>query len=133
MAAMAKSGRKTALSLVVLLCATAVGARERVAPMPPRVDAPVESRLPPQSWAYGASGVLLLGGLGFGFWARGETMRAKSLDSAKGSADMMRSARRSAATANVMYGLAGLSLAYGLALQFLPPKTADKVDLTVNF
>jgi hypothetical protein len=133
MAAMAKPRRTGALALAVLLAATAAGAAE---PAPPAaaLDAPVENRpLPPQTWAYGASGFFLLTGLGMGYWAQGETQRAQSLTSARGTSAALSKARTYAASSQVMYGLAGLSLLYGLALQFLPPKTADKVDLTVNF
>jgi hypothetical protein len=84
-------------------------------------------------YAYVAGGVLLLGGVGFGFFARGESKRAQSLESARESRMAFDRARTAAATSNMMYGLAGLSIAYGLVLEFLPEPAADAASLTYHF
>ncbi len=125
--------RFAALTLVVLLAAPAVRAEDDAPRSELEVEAPIESRLPPRRYAYAASGALLLGGLGFGFWSQGQATRAQSLTRADDAAAAMRASRQSAATANVMYALAGLSLAYGLVLEFLPEKTAEKADLNFEF
>ncbi len=125
--------RFAALTLVVLLAAPAVRAEDNAPRANLEVDAPIESRLPPTRYAYAASGVLLLGGLGLGYWAQGEATRAHSLTNAGDAAAAMRTARQSAATSNAMYVLAGLSLAYGLVLEFLPKTTAEKADLSFEF
>ncbi len=76
---------------------------------------------------------MLLGGVGFGFFSRGEAKRAASLESARESRVALDRARAAAATANVMYGVAGLTLAYGLLLEFLPEPAADAASLTYHF
>jgi Tfp pilus assembly protein FimV len=84
-------------------------------------------------YAYVAGGLLLLGGVGFGYFSRGEARRAESLESARESSAALNRARTAAATANVMYGVAGLTLAYGLLLEFLPEPAADAASLTYHF
>lgn len=76
---------------------------------------------------------MLLGGVGFGFFSRGEAKRAASLESARESRVALDRARTAAATSNVMYGVAGLTLAYGLLLEFLPEPAADAASLTYHF
>lgn len=84
-------------------------------------------------YAYVAGGLLLLGGVGFGYFSRGEAKRAESLESARESSAALNRARTAAATSNVMYGVAGLTLAYGLLLEFLPEPAADAASLTYHF
>ena len=100
------------------------------------LDAPLrapESLIRSHRYAYVAGGVLLLGGVGFGFFSRGEARRAESLESARESRAALDRARTAAATSNVMYGVAGLTLAYGLLLEFLPEPAADAASLTYHF
>lgn len=84
-------------------------------------------------YAYVAGGLLLLGGVGFGYFSRGEARRAESLESARESSAALSRARTAAATSNVMYGVAGLTLAYGLLLEVLPEPAADAASLTYHF
>jgi hypothetical protein len=76
---------------------------------------------------------LLLGGVGFGYFSRGEARRAESLETARESRAALDRARTAAATSNLMYGVAGLTLAYGLLLEFLPEPAADAASLTYHF
>lgn len=100
------------------------------------LDAPMRAPEPilrGTRYAYAAGGVLLLGGVGLGYFSRGEARRASSLESARESRAVLQRARTAAATANVMYGVAGLTLAYGLLLEFLPEPAADAASLTYHF
>jgi hypothetical protein len=100
------------------------------------LDAPLRAPEPlirGHRYAYVAGGALLLGGVGFGFFSRGEARRAESLESARESRAALNRARTAAATSNVMYGVAGLTLAYGLLLEFLPEPAADAASLTYHF
>ncbi|WP_225411477.1 hypothetical protein [Stigmatella hybrida] len=102
----------------------------------PTVDAPRRSPEPflrGHRYAFAAGGALLLGGIGVGFFARGEARRADSLESAREASSALHRARAASATANVMYGVAGLTLAYGLLLEFLPEPAADAASLTYHF
>jgi hypothetical protein len=102
----------------------------------PELDAPMRAPEPfirGHRYAYVAGGVLLLGGVGFGYFSRGEAKRAESLETARESRAALDRARATAATANVMYGVAGLTLAYGLLLEFLPEPAADAASLTFHF
>jgi hypothetical protein len=76
---------------------------------------------------------LALGGAGFGYLAHGESQRARTLSSAHESSVAFDRARASAATANVLYGVAGLTIAYGLVLELLPEPAAEKASLTFHF
>jgi hypothetical protein len=84
-------------------------------------------------YAFVAGGVLLLGGVGFGYFARGEARRAESLETARDASAALDRAHTAAATANLMYGAAGLTFAYGLLLEFLPEPAADAASLTYHF
>jgi hypothetical protein len=84
-------------------------------------------------YAFVAGGILLLGGVGFGYFSRGEAKRAESLETARDSRVALDRARAAAATSNMMYGVAGLTLAYGLLLEFLPEPAADAASLTYHF
>ncbi len=76
---------------------------------------------------------MLLGGGAFGYLAHGESQRARTLSSARESGAAYDRARAHAATANVLYGVAGLTLAYGLVLELLPEPVAEKASLTFHF
>ncbi|WP_224249168.1 hypothetical protein [Hyalangium gracile] len=84
-------------------------------------------------YAYVAGGVLLLGGVGFGYFSRGEAKRAESLETARESQAALSRSRTAAATSNLMYGMAGLTIAYGLLLEVLPEPAADAASLTYHF
>jgi len=119
-----------AASLVLSLAPMAARAEPSVA-----TDAPVSERsgLYGHRYAFVAGGVLLLGGAGFGLFARGESARARSLGSASASSAAYERARAQAATANVLYGVAGATLLYGLVLELLPEPAAEKASLTFHF
>lgn len=101
----------------------------------PPAGAPVESPdlFPRHRLAYVGGGLLLLGGAGLGLYAASEAQRAQTLSSAPDTARALENARTSATTANLMYGLAGLALIYGIALELLPQPAADKASLTFHF
>ena len=104
----------------------------------PRVQAPKpkqEAKESPQyhRYAFIGAGVLAAGGLVFGFIAHGQQERAKTLSSAAEAAKTREDARQSAATANVLYALAGATLAYALVLELLPKPAAEKASLTFHF
>jgi len=107
----------------------------------PRVRAPTPKQKPKESrespqyhrYAFAGAAVLAAGGLVFGFIAHGQQERAKTLSSAADAAKTQEDARQSAATANVLYALAGATLVYALVLEFLPKPAADKASLTFHF
>jgi hypothetical protein len=112
------------------------GQSQSVAAPAAALDAPTRAPEPfirGHRYAYVAGGLLALGGVGFGFFSRGEARRAASLESARDSRVALDRARTAAATSNVMYGVAGLTLAYGLLLEFLPEPAADAASLTYHF
>jgi hypothetical protein len=84
-------------------------------------------------YAFAAGGLLLLGGVGVGYFARGEATRARSLTSARDASAALDRARAQAATANVLYGVAGATLLYGIVLELLPEPAAEKASLTFHF
>jgi hypothetical protein len=84
-------------------------------------------------YAFIAGGVLLLGGAGLGYLAQGDLARARTSTSARDATAALGRAQASAATANVLYGLAGATLIYGLVLEFLPEPVAEKASLTFHF
>jgi hypothetical protein len=98
-------------------------------------DAPARapSGLYGHRYAFVAGGLLALGGAGFGYLAHGESQRARTLSSARESSVALDRARTNAATANVLYGVAGLTVAYGLVLELLPEPAAEKASLTFHF
>jgi hypothetical protein len=91
------------------------------------------SFLRPHRAAYLGGGLLLLGGAGMGLLARSEATRAQSLTSAQETAVAVQRAEQAAASANLLYGAAGLTLAYGLLLELLPDPIAEKASLTFHF
>ncbi len=84
-------------------------------------------------YAFLGAGALGAGGLVFSFIAHGQQERAKTLSSAGESARTIEDARQSAATANVLYALAGVTLVYALVLELLPRPDAEKASLTFHF
>lgn len=84
-------------------------------------------------YAFLGGGALLLGGAAFGFVAHGQAERARTLDQARESSKALDDARRSAATANVLYAAAGAVMIYAVLLELLPPSTAEKASLTFRF
>lgn len=130
------------LALTLALPATAAEPQAATSAPDPKpapaaaLDAPTRAPEPlirGHRYAYVAGGLVLLGGVGFGFFSRGEAKRAASLESARESRVALDRARAAAATSNVMYGVAGLTLAYGLLLEFLPEPAADAASLTYHF
>jgi len=88
---------------------------------------------PPHRYGYVAGGVLALTGAGFGFISRAEAERATTLTSARESAEALRLARDHAATANLCYAMAGVTVLYALVLELLPRPAADAASLAFRF
>ncbi|QSQ15137.1 hypothetical protein JY572_03360 [Myxococcus landrumensis] len=100
------------------------------------VDAPVrapEPLLHGHRFAFVAGGVLAVGGLGLGFYARGEARRSQGLTSARDARDTLDRARSASTAANLMYAAAGAAVLYGLVLELLPDEAADAANLTYHF
>ncbi|WXH33122.1 hypothetical protein WA016_07123 [Myxococcus stipitatus] len=100
------------------------------------VDAPVRapaSGLHGHRFAFVAGGVLAVGGLGLGFYARGEARRAQGLTSARDAREGLDRARSASTAANLMYAAAGAAVLYGLVLELLPDEAADAANLTYHF
>ena len=129
--------RALAASALVLTLARPAAAAEPAAESSHDVsDAPErapEPALHGHRVAFVAGGVLLLGGAAFGFLAQGESDRARTLSSARESSAALGRSQASAATANVLYGVAGATLLYALVLEFLPEPAAEKASLTFHF
>src|SRR5687768_3893820 len=68
------------------------------------------------------AGVLTVLGGGMAYIAVGESDRARRFSSATGAARIMSGAHQTAATANLLFGLAGALALYGLALELMPPQ-----------
>ncbi len=100
----------------------------------PRVSSEKENETPKyHRYAFLGAGALGAGGLIFSFIAHGQQERAKTLSSAAEAARTLDDARQSAATANVLYALAGVTLVYALVLEFLPKPVAEKANGTFHF
>lgn len=93
----------------------------------------LQARVPSGRYAFAGGGLLLVGGVGMSYWAQGQSRRAGSITQARDHQRILDNARASAATANMLYALAGLTLAYGVVLEFLPEPVAEKADLTFRF
>ncbi|MFL5354302.1 hypothetical protein [Archangium sp.] len=128
--------RLVASALVLTLGLPASAAETPRAPDAPE-RAPSEpsgpSGLHGHRYAFVAGGLLALGGAGFGYLALGESNRARTLSSASESSAALDRARASAATANVLYGVAGAAVLYGIVLELLPEPAAEKASLTFHF
>jgi hypothetical protein len=121
--------RLVASALVLTLGLPAAAAEPSRAP-----DAPARAAgLQGHRQAFVAGGLLLLGGAGFGYLAQGESNRARTLSSARESSAAYDRARANAATANVLYAVAGVTIVYGLVLELLPEPAAEKASLTFHF
>lgn len=91
------------------------------------------AKFPPHRYAFIGGGVLLAAGLGLGYWAHGQGLRASSLEGAKDSREQFQTAQATAQAANLMYGMAAAAIVYGLVLEILPEPAADKASLTFHF
>jgi hypothetical protein len=103
------------------------------AALPARAEEAPVTFLRPHRYAYLGGGLLALTGAGLGFYARGEAARAQTLTSARETTAAVQRAEMAAASANLAYGVAGLTLAYGLLLELLPEPAAEKASLTFHF
>ncbi|KFA88480.1 hypothetical protein [Archangium violaceum] len=100
----------------------------------PTADAPTRAAgLHGHRYAFVAGGLFLIGGATFGYLAQGEANRARTLSSARESGAALDRARTHAATANVLYAMAGATVLYGLVLELLPEPAAEKASLTFHF
>jgi hypothetical protein len=84
-------------------------------------------------YAYIGGGILALGGLAFAYSAQGQAKRAETITAADEAAQMLDQARASAATANVLYGMAFLTITYAVLMEILPEPAAEKASLTFHF
>lgn len=125
--------RLVAFALVLTLGLPAAAADSPRAPDAPERAPSEPSGLYGHRYAFVAGGLLALGGAGFGYLAQGESNRARTLSSARDSSAALDRARASAATANVLYCVAGAAVLYGLVLELLPEPAADKASLTFHF
>ncbi|HVE83250.1 MAG TPA: hypothetical protein VND93_10405 [Myxococcales bacterium] len=113
----------------VLLAVTAL----TVSPVARAGDTGGEGLLPPRRYGYVAGGAFALAGLGFGIVAGAEAARAQSSTSARETTQALGASRDHAATANLCYAMAGASVLYALALEFLPRPAADAASLSFRF
>ncbi len=120
----------SALVLTLGLPAAAADESPQVSDVPQRAP---DAGFPPHRYAFVAGGVLALGGAAFGYLAQGESDRARTLSSARDASAALGRAQASAATANVLYGVAGATLLYALVLELLPEPAAEKASLTFHF
>jgi hypothetical protein len=89
--------------------------------------------LAPQRYTYVAGAAMLLAGLGAGYIAQGDTSRAQSAPAAPDARSAYQDAQLASSTANLLYCLAALTVAYGLVLELLPPSITEKATLTFHF
>ncbi len=103
-------------------------------PIPVPIASPqVADAVPRHRYAYFGAGVLLLGGVAFGYTAQGGVKRAQTISNARQVTTTLEGARATAATADVFYGLAALTAGYALVLEFLPPQVAERASLNFHF
>jgi hypothetical protein len=96
-------------------------------------DDGTEFSLSPQRYPYVAGGAFLLAALGAGYIAQGDTSRAQTAPAALDARSAYQDAQLASSTANLLYCLAALTVAYGLVLEFLPPSYTEKATLTFHF
>ena len=84
-------------------------------------------------YGYVIGGGLLVTGLAFAYSAQGEAKRAETIGTAREAAQALENARTSAATANVIYGAAAVTLVVALLFEILPEPVAEKASLTFHF
>ncbi len=77
--------------------------------------------------------MLLFGGLAFAYSAQGEAKRAETVSSAREMSRVLEGAQASAATANLLYVLAAVTIGYAAVIEALPPSAAEKATLTLHF
>lgn len=100
------------------------------------VGAPPEAHSAPfrvHRYAYFLGGGLLVTGLAFAYFAQGEAKRAETIGTAREAAQALGNARASAATSNVVYGLAISTLVVALLFEVLAEPTAQAASLTFHF
>lgn len=84
-------------------------------------------------YGYIIGGGFLVAGLAFAYSAQGEAKRAETIGSAREASQALDNARASAATANVIYGVAAATLIVALLFEVLPEPIAEKASLTFHF
>jgi hypothetical protein len=84
-------------------------------------------------YAFVGGGLLLLGGLAFGYSAQGEAKRAETISSAREMNRTLEAAHASSATANILYALAATTIGYAIVMEVLPEPAAEKASLTFHF
>jgi hypothetical protein len=98
-----------------------------------RADDPKPDLFPAHRLGYVAGGALALTGAAFGLVARSEASRASTVTSARESTEALRLARDHAATANLCFAMAGVTVVYALVVEFLPRPAADATSLAFRF
>lgn len=107
-----------------------------VAAPAPTTDAEAEAliaNVPRHRYAFAGAGLMFLGAMGLSYVANGQGTFAADRSNARDHRREVESTRAAAASANMLYALAGVTLAYGIALEFLPKDLADKADPTIRF
>ena len=84
-------------------------------------------------FGYLIGGGLLVSGLALVQVAQGEAKIAETISNARRASQALETARASAASANVMYGVAAVTLALTVLLEFLPPSFMERASLTFHF
>jgi hypothetical protein len=72
-------------------------------------------------------------GLGLSYWAQGESRRANSLYTATDARRIHDFARMTAASSNVLFTVAAVSILYGVVLELLPRDVATKATMNFHF
>lgn len=88
---------------------------------------------PRHRYGYVLGGGFFVAGLAFAYSAQGEGKRAETIGTAREASQALENARASAATANVIYGVAAVTLAITLAFELLPRSIAERASLTFHF
>lgn len=96
-------------------------------------DAKPKAGFPRHRYGYVLGGGFFVAGLAFAYSAQGEGKRAETIGTAREASQALDNARASAATANVIYGVAAVTLAITLVFELLPPRLAEKASLTFHF
>lgn len=94
---------------------------------------PVQVERPVHRLAYAGAGAFLVGGVGMSLLARQSAQRADGISDARSYQQEVARARGAAASASALYALAGLTLAYAVALELLPKGSAERAGLTFHF
>ena len=98
----------------------------------PEDDKP-SAGFPRHRYGYVIGGGFLVAGLAFAYSAQGEAKRAETIGTAREASQALENARASAATANVIFGAAAVSLVVALLFEALPEPIAEKASLTFHF